>query len=224
MLILADGIFRRYAGENDNKVLEIAADAGGVLGELVAVVLTEELFFAEDLAVDKPEGTKKIEEQQPIGEDEELAEQDDKKSKVDGVARPGEHAGGDELIRVFLINADAEAFAEGDEGEEEKEQRGETEGDAKPGEGRAVEKDLTAEGGQVKGGSEDQIEIEEGEGGNDEVGPVNLAKVDGFNALAFELASAGDDHGGEEKDGERTEIILHVGIPIGWKAVNIIRE
>jgi hypothetical protein len=89
---------------------EIAAHAAAIVGELLPVMLLQKFFFAQDLAVEQPEGSQQVDQQDPMRKNQELADQNERKSDIDGVAAESKNSAGDELIGVLAVDADAEAL------------------------------------------------------------------------------------------------------------------
>jgi hypothetical protein len=48
-----------------------------------------------------------------------------------------------------------------------------------------LEKSLGADGTEIKSGGEDEVEVEEGEGQDEKVGLVRLAKIHGLDTVLF---------------------------------------
>src|SRR5262245_40347220 len=94
---------------------DIPSHPPAIVRVLLAVMLLQEPFFAQDLAVEKPRGRADIQQQQPVGEYQELPHQDRRKRHVNGIARICKNASGDELAGMIDINPNAETPAERNE-------------------------------------------------------------------------------------------------------------
>ena len=80
-----------------------------------AIVLHQVGFFAEHLTVEQPGGGAEIEQEEPVGEYQELTKHDDPKRDIDGIARECKDACRNEFVGAVCIDADAKTSPEGDQ-------------------------------------------------------------------------------------------------------------
>ena len=80
-----------------------------------AIVLDQVGFFAQHLTVKQPGGGAKIDQEEPVGEYQELAKHDGPKRHIDGIARQRKDACCNEFVGVVCVDADAKTSPEGDQ-------------------------------------------------------------------------------------------------------------
>jgi hypothetical protein len=71
-------------------------------------------FFAQNLPMEQPGGCKEVNQKEPIWEYQKLANEDEGKGCIDGIAAEGKNAGGYEFIGMVFVDADTKALAKGE--------------------------------------------------------------------------------------------------------------
>src|SRR5262249_40276356 len=125
--------------------------------------------FAQHLTVEQPGGGAEIDQEEPVGEYQELAQQDGPKRHIDGIARERKDARCNEFVGVVCVDADPKTSPEGDQAEEEQQQPHGADEYADPGEGLGIEELLLADHGPTERGGKHDVEVEEGKWGDEEV-------------------------------------------------------
>ncbi len=82
-------------------------------------MLFQERFLAQDLTVEEPDTGAEIDQQYPVGEDQELPKQDRRKGHINGIAAKGKNASRNELIGMVGINAHSETLSKRDQAPQE---------------------------------------------------------------------------------------------------------
>ena|SRR5579862_1620206 len=88
---------------------EIASDTATIIFVNQAVIISQKYLFPQDLAMHQEDTANEENQQDPSGKDQELAEEDKPESEINGIACDFEDSGGDEFVRVVLIDAHAKA-------------------------------------------------------------------------------------------------------------------
>src|SRR5215468_6730049 len=101
---------------------DVSPYASTILRVFPAIVLDQVGFFAQHLTVEQPGGGAKIDQEEPVGEYQELTKHDDPKSYIDRIARERKDACCNELVGVVDVDADAKTSPEGDQAEQEQQQ------------------------------------------------------------------------------------------------------
>jgi hypothetical protein len=91
---------------------EIPSYSHAIFRIFLKVMLFQILFFAQYLAMEQPGTRTHIDQKNPIGAYQELAEQDKGEGCVNWIATEGKDAGGYELVGVFRINANPKTLPE----------------------------------------------------------------------------------------------------------------
>jgi hypothetical protein len=134
--------------------------------------------------VEEPNSDEQIDQENPVGEKQELAQENKSESDINGITAKGEDAAGYKLVRVVSIDADTETPAKGSQAQKKQNQSSGAEKYADRGDDLRVKEFLPAYGGKTKCGGKDAIEIKEGERRNQKVFLVYIAEVDRFDPLA----------------------------------------
>lgn len=191
------------------------------IGRIVLpIVLRQERLFAQHLAMEQPGGGDEVDQQDPIGKDQELACQDDGESDVDGIAAEGKAAGGDEPVGVLLIDAHPKAASKGNQGPKEQRQPGQAEEHAGPGGGRGVKEYLRAYARPMERRREDEIEIKQSKRWDEEIGFVDFAELHDRHALSLQQEGSGRHHPQHEHNGQDCKICCHTDFSSGFAGWN----
>jgi hypothetical protein len=102
--------------------LEIPPHSIAILQILLAVIVSQGLLFPQHLTVEQPYGGNHIDQKKPIGEHQELPQQDKPKGHINGIAAQSKNAGCNQLVGMVLVNAHAEALPERNQAQSEQEQ------------------------------------------------------------------------------------------------------
>lgn len=164
-------------------------------------MLLQERLFAQNLAVEQPRGGDKIDQQNEIGEDQELPQENDGKGHVDRIAADGEAAGGDELVGSILIDAHPKAAPKRNQRPEQQRQPRRAEEHAHPRDGRGLEEHLPADRWQMKRRREHQVKIKKSEWRDEKIRLVDFAELHRLDTLAFQLEGSGYNHPQHENYG-----------------------
>src|SRR5262245_20721840 len=84
---------------------EIPSDATAVFGVILAVVRLQEGLLTQDLTVEQPNSDAEINQKDPVGEYQELPQQDRSKGYIDGIAAQGKDSGRDQLVGTVRVDA-----------------------------------------------------------------------------------------------------------------------
>src|SRR5215510_7283394 len=141
-----------------------------------------------------------VKQKQPVGEYEELTDQYDPKSDVNGVATDGEDSGGDQLVRVDVVYSDPEAAAEGYQTDHQSDEACHAEKDPDPGHCCGLEEGLTSEGGPSEGAGKYDIEVDQHKRRYEEVASMGLANLHRADACRAHDQDAGDDDSQKEDE------------------------
>ena len=98
---------------------DVPPHASTILRVFLAIVLDQVRFFAQHLTVEQPSGGAEIDQEEPVGEYQELAKHDGPKRHIDGIARQRKDACCNEFVGVVCVDADAKTSPEGDQAEQE---------------------------------------------------------------------------------------------------------
>src|SRR5262245_19324003 len=103
----------------DATASEVSSDARAVLHELLTIVRSQERLLAQNLPVHQPQAGAEIDQRHPVREHQELPQQDQRESDVDGIAAEGEDSRRDQPVGMIDIDAHAKVPAERHETEHE---------------------------------------------------------------------------------------------------------
>jgi len=76
---------------------------------------SQAFLFTQHLTVDHPYSGNHINQQNPIWEHQELAQQDRRERHINGIATKSKNAGRYKFVRVLLIDANAETLPKGNQ-------------------------------------------------------------------------------------------------------------
>ncbi len=193
--------------------LEISSHSAAILLVILPVLPLHILLLAQHLAVEEPRRGDEVEQQYPVGEDQELAQEDEGESGVDRVAAEGEHPRGHERTGRGGIDPHPEAAPEGNQAPREPRKTQKAKQHPQPTQRRGFEEHSLDGRGPAEGMREDQVEVEQGEGRDEEIGAVQLAELHGRYPAPSQQDHPRDHHPQHDHDRESTRYGLHVFIP-----------
>jgi hypothetical protein len=122
-------------------------------------------FFAQDLTVEQPCGRDQINQTYPIWEDEEFSNQDNRKGHINGIATESKNAVGYESVGMISVNAHSKALPKGNQAPQEQQQPRQAKQHSDPRDYLGMEKLVRRHSRPVEGRGEQDIEIEQANGG-----------------------------------------------------------
>src|SRR5262245_49261583 len=83
-----------------------------IVVKFLAVTAFQELFFTQYLAVEQPYARDNVGQENPIGKHQELAQQDEGKCQINGIAAESKNSSRYKFVRVLGIDTDAKTLSE----------------------------------------------------------------------------------------------------------------
>jgi hypothetical protein len=103
---------RQEISEELPNIFKAITSRAAVLRVFMAAVPLQIVSFPQDLTVEQPRGCAEIDQENPIGKNQELAKPDDAKGQINGIASEGYHAGRYQLVWMDSIDAHSKAVTE----------------------------------------------------------------------------------------------------------------
>ena len=107
-------IRRAASPEFSDAFLDISPDSSAILRIFLPILFAHKVFLPQYLTVKQPGSGDKVDQWNPVGKYQELADQDETKADINRIAAHREYARRDELIGVVDVDVNAETRAEGD--------------------------------------------------------------------------------------------------------------
>src|SRR5262245_40751861 len=165
-----------------------------ILRVFLTAVFPQDFLFAQYLPVDQPDAGYEVHQHNPVGEHQDLSEQHAAKCDIKWVPAERKYARGYELVGMIDVDADAKTLAKRNQAEQEEDYACEAKDDPDPGNDLGLEEPLGADGREVECGGTHSIEIEKSARRNQEVRPVNSAKMHSPGSLSSHQDNSGQHH------------------------------
>jgi hypothetical protein len=162
--------------------------------------------------VEQPGGAGQVEERDPIGEHQELTDQEQEKADVDRVAAEREYARGHQPTGALDVDADPEAFAECHQAEHQDQHTAQAQSHSQPGDSGRLEEPLAAGQGPTEGGGEHRIEVEQSHRWYQEVRLVELPEMHCLSAGSAQQQDSAEHRADQEHAHECGQILRHCPI------------